>query len=99
MWAANILSNGGGANMSAPPVKSNVGTVMVSSCANVIVFFNGCAGAGGPSGRLAFSSAIQRFVPSGFPARYEGDTSRNSGGMAVNSGGRRRRPSSRNSES
>ena len=74
MCIVNIFRTGGGANMSASPVNSSVGTVMVSSIANVILFFNGCAGAGGPSGRLDFSSSIHRFVPSGFPARYDGDS-------------------------
>src|SRR5438552_3077838 len=98
MCIANIFNTGGGANMSASPVSSSAGTLIDSSFANVITFFNGC-GWGAPAWRLIFSSSIHFRVPSGLAARYDADTSRSSGGIAVNSAGRNRRPSSRKSGS
>src|SRR5258707_13729532 len=79
--AANIFRTGGGAYRSASPVSSSVGTVIVSSSENVMVFLSGWAAAGGPGGRLLCSSSTHRRVPSGVLAGEDGETSRPSGGI------------------
>ena len=69
---------------SASPVSRSVGTVSVESAANVTRFRVVSGGGRDPAGRLARSSSIQRSVPSGFDARYDGPSSLKSGGRASN---------------